>query len=207
MNNGASLFDGLALSVMQRFGQWPTGRVLLVTSARTGEGKSFISRSLARTVAGMVRSSAILVDANAINPSMSKAAASEGVDFFDCVGSGRLIGSGPQATSVPGLYAMPAMRSNSKGRLLYRTEATNSVLNALRASFDLTILDGGVISEVGSLALQADATIVVVDASRTRRDVVKGALASPNVDRERIMGVVLNRRPEYVPQWIYRNVL
>lgn len=207
MSANSNLFDGLALSVMQRFGQWPTGRVLLVTSARPGEGKSFVSRRLARTMAGMVRNRVILVDANAANPSLAKAPDGSGIDFFDCIASGALIASGPRPTGISGLYAMPAARSASKGRLVYRTDGTARVLDALRASFDLTIIDGGSISEVGSLALQADATIVIVDASRTRRDVVKGSLAGPHVDRERIMGVVLNRRPEYVPQWIYRNVL
>lgn len=208
MRANLNLFDGLALNIVQRFGSWPTGRVLLVTSARPAEGKTFVARRLAKTLTGMVEGRVMLIDANAENPSLAgNFDANGGGDLFDCLAAGKLLQTSIQATLVPGLFAMPAERSSSRGRFLYRSEAINRVLDGLRASFALTILDASSLANVGSLALRADATLVVVDANRTRRDVVKGALDSPHVDRSKIMGVVLNKRPEYVPRWLYRSML
>lgn len=209
MTSDSSLFDGLALAVLQRLGEWPTGRVLLVTSARPGEGKTFIARRLAKTVAAMGEGRVLLVDANAENPSLAKAFApgAAGSDLFDSLRSGSLLSNGIQSTLMPSLYALPAAPSKARGHLLFHMDAMGRVLDALRRSFALTILDGGTLAQAGCLPLQADATIVVVDATRTRRDIVRGALDSPQVDRTKIMGVVLNRRPEYVPRWIYRSLL
>jgi len=48
---------------------------------------------------------------------------------------------------------------------------------------------------------------LVVNAKSTRREVVQGALAANPIPVERLLGTVLNQRPDYVPEWLYRWVL
>lgn len=109
-----------------------------------------------------------------------------------------------QPTSVPGLSYMPASVSGSGVSLLFHMNSLRRVLGDLRERFALTVLDAGTLDNSGCMAEQSDGLLMVVDSQRTRRDVVRGALESPHVDRNRILGVVLNRRPQYVPGWLYR---
>jgi len=49
--------------------------------------------------------------------------------------------------------------------------------------------------------------LLVVDAQSTRREVVRGALDIARLPVGRLLGAVLNRRPQYVPAWAYRSWL
>ncbi len=208
---GDTLFDALGLSVIQRLDAWSVGRVLLVSSARSGEGKSFVAAQLAQRVATLLDGPVALVDANVRNPAVhakvhAKAQSSApGGGFFDCLAARELLADRLCETGTSGLWALPTTTGAAQQQQqLFRNAAVQSVLDAFRQRFALTIIDGASLNGVGCLALQADGTLMVVDASRTRRDIVSGALDTPYVDRQRVLGVVLNRRPEYVPRWLYR---
>lgn len=207
MNTTPDPFDSLGLSILLRLEITSDyGQVLLVTSARTGEGKTFVARSLARRLVGLVDGPVLLADANA-DPGMGKRKINaETGGLFDCLATGQFLPRSVQQTSVPGLSIMPAA-GHPTTSLLFRMQALTRVLHELRTRYALTVLDAGTLANTGCLAQQADGAIVVVDASRTRRDIVSGALESPHIDRARVLGVVLNRRPEYVPNWIYRLML
>jgi protein-tyrosine kinase len=213
-----SQIDGLGLSIAQRMPQDAVGYTLLVTSARAGEGKTFVATHLANCMASLLAAPVLIVEANAKNPGVQAAfpVANRGVQgvspvasdggLFDCLRAEALLKDRIHATATPRLWAMAAA-SGGETSLLFHIGAMRRILDGLRKHFALIIVDGASLPQVGCLAQQADATLLVVDAARTRRDIVQGAIGSPHIDRARIMGVVLNRRPEYVPRWLYKILL
>jgi Mrp family chromosome partitioning ATPase len=207
MNDPSGQIDGLGLSIAQRMPQGDTGFTLLVTSARAGEGKSFIATRLAERMVSLLAAPVLIVEANAENPSvhLSFPGTAEG-GLFDCLRAEELLPERIDVTATARLSAMAAP-CGAQMSLLFHMRSMRRILDALRDQFALTIIDAASLPQVGCLAQQADATLLVVDAAHTRRDIVQGAMASPHIARERIMGVVLNRRPEYVPPWLYKGLL
>lgn len=222
----ANPFDTLALSVARRLGVLPVadapidrlpgagrgapaywGKVLVVSSASAGEGKSFVVGRLARRLSVAGAAQVAVVDANAAHPSLHHCfkVPATGFGLFDCIAAGRVIDA-QWACSPLNRVEVLAMRGGARASMLMRVAAVNRVLDGLRSRFAVTIIDAGVLGRTGCLTQLADATLIVVDAARTRRESVARALAGTHVDRERVIGVVLNRRPTYVPEWLLRRV-
>ena len=54
------------------------------------------------------------------------------------------------------------------------------------------------------LARHADATVLVTQAHRTRRQVARHSVLRLQESGGRLLGVVLNRTPSFIPDWLYR---
>ena len=192
------VFYRLGLQALSRFGSLDGGRVVMLTSAREGEGKTFVAQRLAAALAGQCSQPVALVCAGSRGgeatvgwsellqaPTLHEAMLSPGA---------------AEGLSVMGPGARPRVQD------LFQPEAVKAALQALRQRFALTVIDGPSMSACGALLRQCDGVMVVVDASQTRREVLQGALVGNPVPTDRMMGVVLNRRPQYVPGWFYRRV-
>lgn len=136
------------------------GAVVLVTSARPGEGKSFVS--------------------SVLTGEMSR---SLGIDLKPVDASRRDDPAGP-AAEIAKLMADGG---------LFNVAGVKRGFDGLRATAELALIDGPVLSECGAMLLHADAIVLVVDSRHTSPDAVKGALAAVQLDPGRIAGVVLNR--------------
>ena len=186
----------------------PVGQVLLVSSARPREGKSFIVGKLARRLTWVVGEPVAVIDGNPSHPSVGSIfkARAEGRGLFACIARGRLLPEQFQASCVRDVFVMPA-RDEGRASLLTRVSQVSRVLDDCRRRYALTIIDAGALAETGCLSQLVDGSVLVVDASRTRRDAVQGALAMPQIDRSRMLGVVLNRQPRDIPEWLYRRFM
>jgi protein-tyrosine kinase len=199
-------FYRLGLRVLGKLPATPQGlgRVVVVTSARDGEGKTFVSRALAKALAAQCTGPVALVSCQP-DP---KAAASLG--WSDLVEEGdwhadMARGSvGPDADS--GLTLIAA-GSKARAETLFKPDAVAAALQVLRQRFSMVVLDAPSLSACGALTRQADGSLLVVNAKDTRREVVQGALAANPMPTERLLGTVLNQRPDYVPGWLYRWML
>ena len=225
MTGAAQPYDALALGVAQRLdllsarpgvaglhrSRGAPGRVLLVTSARPGEGKSFIVGKLARRLAWVLGEPIAVVDANGDRPvagAVFKVGTGEspGLGLFACVAKGRLLPDQFQPCGMRDVFVM-ATRGEGRGSLLTRLAPLARVLDDCRRRYALTIVDAGCLAETGGLTQLADGSLLVVDASRTRRDAIQGALAMPQIERSRFLGVALNRQPRDIPDWLYRRLM
>ncbi|MGY2085977.1 polysaccharide biosynthesis tyrosine autokinase [Blastococcus sp. SYSU DS0539] len=193
----AEAFRALRTSVqfLARPGQALT---LLVTSARPAEGKSTVAANLALTLAESGQRVA-LVDADLRRPSMADTFDLEGragltsvligqAELDDVLqewgGSGlRVLTSGPLPPNPSELLASPAM-----AELLDGLGATHDVVVVDTAPL-LPVTDAVVLSRITA------ATLVVGDASRTRRPVLGQALALLERAGARLAGVVLTHVP------------
>lgn len=178
----------------------PLARVILVTSARSGEGKTHVSQGLARALAQQCSQAVVCV-------STSVQAGESGPGWSELVHQpGGPAAGWPTPDADTGLTRLPAGQA-LRPDTLFRPEAVAQALVTLRSRYAWVVIDGPSLADGGALLDQADGLLLVVNASQTRRQVVQGALAAHPVSPERWLGAVLNQRPEYVPQWFYRWAL
>jgi succinoglycan biosynthesis transport protein ExoP len=172
----------------------PRPSVLLVTSALPGEGKSTIATALARLLAPTMR--VVLIDCDLRRPRLhdatgtsrspglsnllaSKATLGE-VIHTDRLSKASFIAAGDETTHPAALFAGPHM-----GR----------VLEALKLSYDLVILDTApllAVADTRLIAAAADQVVLVARWSKTRWDVAALALQLLHEAQANVAGVALN---------------
>jgi protein-tyrosine kinase len=199
-------FYRLGLRVLGKLPATPQGqgRVVVVTSARDGEGKTFVAYALATALAAQSTGPVALVSCQA-DP---KAPVSLG--WSDLVDTGVWHADmARKAAGQGGESALMQVSAGSKARAetLFKPDAVATALQALRERYSMVVLDAPSLSACGALTRQADGSLLVINAKNTRREVVQGALAANPMPPERLLGTVLNQRPDYVPGWLYRWML
>ncbi|MEJ8847292.1 hypothetical protein [Variovorax rhizosphaerae] len=161
------------------------GHVVLVTSAMAGEGKSFVSRMLAHESAQTTLGDIGLVSTG----------------FIDATMGTKLVDTSIHATRTPHLFYIP-FSQEQRADELYNATAVAAGIVALRARFQLSLIDGPVLADCGALLTRVDAVLLVVDAGRTSPRQVRRALSEAAVAPSDIAGVVLNHAPQPLPAWM-----
>ncbi len=185
-----SLYTSLLLSGAQR-----PPKVVLLTSALPGEGKSTVALSLARLMASCGKRVA-MVDCDLRRPSLHKAfgaAQSPGLTDFlaghaelgavlsrDTMSDAYLIAAGVRSQTAPDLFASDTMRK---------------LIVALSSQFDLVVLDSApvlAVSDTRNLARLADKIVFVVRWQLTRRFAAQPALRQMVDAGGNVAGVLLS---------------
>jgi Mrp family chromosome partitioning ATPase len=204
VNGDAMLFARLAARVIERLAPTDRGRALLVTSARSGEGKTYVAAALAAALTAQVDSAVALVDVSPTSCGTSGAELAPG-SWSDLVGSVLTDlppGAGNGATQplhIPYGHGDPAT--------MFRSAGVSGALDVLRSRFAFVVLDGPNLPDCGVLGARADASLLVVNASHTRREIVRGSMRANPIAPGKMLGAVLNETPFYVPKWLYRRAL
>ena len=169
-------------------------RVLAVSSAVAGEGKTLTATHLASNMASTGRKKVLLVDLDLRKPSIAKElgiAADSGMSEF-------LSGSVPKEkivrnSVVPGLSVIVAGKMVSSPADMLAGEKFRFLLRELREQFDLVILDTPPILPVPdavTIAEQVDAFILLFRFSYTPHHLFRQAIEE--LGERKIVGVVLN---------------
>jgi Mrp family chromosome partitioning ATPase len=179
-----------------------SGRVVLVSSARAGEGKSFVARGLAHALAERQRGDVVWVDAAFNTPPQETDLFARGASgFSEIMTLGSLQGLAPAGDGPHRLWRL-GRGVLAQASLLQRPEAVRKGLMALRAGFALAVLDAPPLDACGALLAEVDAVVLVVDSRSTSRVSAQQALADARIGPERIAGLVLNHRPRTLPRWL-----
>jgi Mrp family chromosome partitioning ATPase len=176
--------------------------VILVSSTRAREGKSFVAQGLAAALAEQQDGDVVWVDAAFDRPPADNDIFRRGAaGLSEIMTLGSLRGLAPAGADTGrlwrlgrGVLAQPA--------LLQRPGAVAKGLSALRAGFALVVLDAPSLAGCGALLAHADACVLVVDSRRTSRREARQALADARLEGGRLAGLVLNHRPRPVPRWL-----
>ncbi len=169
-----SLYTSLMLS-----GAEQTPKVILVTSAMPGEGRSSIVLSLARLMASCGKR-VVVVDCDFRRPALHKAfGGSQSPGLVECLSGKAQVQDMLQSDTVSPAYLVA---SGSVGRVapdLLGSEEMKRVLQKLSDRFDLVLLDSSpvlAVSDTRHLCRLADKTVFVVRWQDTRRQAVTAAL-------------------------------
>jgi succinoglycan biosynthesis transport protein ExoP len=172
----------------------PQNKVVAVTSAMPGEGKTTLSLGLAR-VAAMGGQNVIVVDCDLRMRALNKVLGidpQEGLqqvltgerNWKDVVGCDR----------ASGAHVLPASGLTSKD--LFGTGAMESLITELSEQYDLVVLDCAPVFAVADtrvVASLADTVIVAASAHKTPSRALAAAISQLEISGARVLGVALNR--------------
>lgn len=188
----------------------PRESVILVTSAVSGEGKSTVARNIALALAQHRAERVLLIDANLRSPSQHLFFGAENADGLGDVLLGpKGLTSVIQDDVAPGLSLLASGQAMESPAQLLTVASLHSVVMALLSLYDWVIFDSPPATaypDVATIAAACGGAILVVEAEKTRQEVVEGAkrvLETSGVD---LLGAVLNRRRYHIPGFIYRRL-
>jgi capsular exopolysaccharide synthesis family protein len=168
-------------------------KVVTLTSALPGEGKTLTSANLAMTLSESYRRRVLLIDADLRRPSLHtvfKIDNSSGL----CEGLAAVDERPMPIRQVsPHLSILPAGQPNSDPMAGLISDRFRRLILEARETFDWVIIDTppvALLTDSRLLASESDGVILVVRAESTSYEIVKRA--SESLGRERILGVVLN---------------
>lgn len=187
-----------SILVSEQNGQRP--RVILVTSAGRGEGKSSTVSNLGIALAE-INHKVLLLDADMRKPHLHKIFnAPNSWGLSDLLRERTSLKDMPlealaRESEINGLYILPSGTGTvSIANLLY-SNRTAELLQRLRQEFDMVLIDTPpmlYISDARVLGRLADGAILVVRAGRTTRDAALGAKQRLVDDRIPVLGTILN---------------
>ena len=182
----------------------PGSKVLVLTSAVHGEGKSVTAVNIAMTLARQEHLRVVLVDADLRKSSVHKwlglGERTEGLATALARG-GELNGSLVQLKEPP-LTVLPAGAHPDNPAELLESSAMKRVLSTLKAQFDVVIIDAPPVLPVadpGILAAQADGVLLIVRAGKTQRNTVTQAQELLKQMKATLLGCVLTHVEYYLP--------
>ncbi len=107
------------------------------------------------------------------------------------------------------LYVFPCGRNYADGVCDFESSRLDALFKSARQKFDYVILDCAPISrssESQALCAKVDGVLLVIEAGKTRRQVAQRAKKEIEEAGGKLLGVVLNKRRYYIPDWIYRRL-
>lgn len=178
--------------------QRPNRNLIMVTSARPNEGKTFTAINLALSIALERDRTVLLVDADVARPSVARVLNFPGtaglVDFL--ADHERSIADIMLSTSLPKLRILPAGRRHAHSTELLASESMQQLAQELAERYPdrVVVFDSPPLlatSEAAVLAGLMGQVVMVVEAGKTKREELKEALALLNPDQ--YVGLVLNK--------------
>lgn len=171
-------------------------RVLLVTSAKPGEGKSTTSISLAFNFA-QIGMRVLLIDADLRNPSLGRyLALDNSLGLSNYLASGADIGAIAQTCALTNVSVITAgPLPPNPAELLAGTKLPDLLARASE-TFDVVVIDGPPVMGLADAPILSSitaGTLLVIQAGSTRRGLVKAAVKRLRFARARIVGAVLTK--------------
>lgn len=182
------------------------GAVLHLVAATPGEGTSTIAREFALLAATAGQLYTLLVDANRSNLQTARG--------FACDTGHGLVelpltdgDDGEIARPIPGTMLSVACLVAELSTSRADPGTIGGLYDRLRERFELVVVDCPAVGSGDYLELApgaADGVILVVQAETTRPAVITHAKAQIEQAGGRVLGAVLNRRGDYIPDFLYR---
>ena len=182
--------------VVLRFsGAGAVPKVILLTSAIAGEGKSAVARLLATSSALSGRRTA-LVDCDLHHGSLSKQFGREHLGLAEALNGETDVASVTVQDPATGLFVIPAGFAAQSPADLLSSELMPDLVAQLRQQYDYVVMDASpLLPVVDALALAAlaDKIVMIVEWGRTSRTSVSDALRTLRISGHSISGIVLNK--------------
>ena len=181
------------------------GKLFLVTSATTGEGKSTIASSLAITASIYKTKKTLLIDGDLRRPVLHKffGHGREG-GLSDAILEDTKLEDNLKSTPVEHLWLLTSGRYHPNPTQLFDSPRLPEVLAAARFYFELVIIDCAPVIPVSDalvLGREADGVLLVVKAGETPREVSKRATNLVHESGANLLGVTLNNVKDALPYY------
>ncbi|MFT7573409.1 MAG: protein-tyrosine kinase [Paracoccaceae bacterium] len=159
------------------------GNVIMVTSSRSGEGKTFMAANLAMSIASERDLTVLLIDADVAKPDIPNVLGFEAdLGLVDLIADDQIdMSQVIMRTNIENLSVMPAGRPHHLATELLASERMGNLVSELSLRYPerVVIMDSppALLSSVaGVLALNVGQTLFVVEAERTSQSAVDSAI-------------------------------
>jgi len=180
-----------------------TVKTILIVSPLHGEGASSVACLLARAMSERSRSSTLLVDLNLRTPSLWRLMQAKGRDgFTSVIAETRALDDVMQDTDSETLHVVTAGNGYVDPIDVIDNRRTLEIVSDLGKHADVVFIDCAPITlypDARALAPIVDGVILVVEADVTPVSVASRAVELIRDTGANILGVVLNKRRDYIP--------
>lgn len=187
-------------------------RIVMFTSALAGEGKTTIVSYLARLLAAAETDRILLVDCAVVNPEIHRLFGlpnEKGIlDFL----AGEATLEAVTKTVDEGFLDVivnGTRRGADITQPLLNSDRMTSFMRAAAERYDYVLIDTSAVleaPETGIIGSHASGCVMVIQAGKTKREVIRRAMMTVEKLDGRFIGTVLNRKKYYIPEFIYRRV-
>ena len=192
---------------------FPLGSVktILFTGTANGDGCTTTAASFANTITQFCRLNVLLIDANLRSPRLHEIF---NIKYNQGLGNLLTIGEDDKASLFKrvdhgNLYLVPCGKKCRGPLSIFESECFDEILKQAREKFDYVIIDGPPVSgyaETKAIGKKADGVILVIEFGKTRKQVAIRAKHELENAGAKMLGVILNRRKHYIPEWIYKRL-
>lgn len=184
-------------------------QIMAITSCQRGEGVSTVATHLALAAAadGL---RVLLVDANLANPSLHRMF---GVvprpGLSEALVDAEAVPTCVQSSGTPNLSLLTAGAHADGAQLLFHRRRFEELMQTLRVDFDLVLVDMPPAEKSNPTADtvgMTDGVLLVIESERVRWEVALRTRELLERAGGNLLGVVLNKRHEYLPRWLGRMI-
>ena len=155
------------------------GKVVLVTGAHAGEGRTCVASNLAAALAH-AGANVLLVDADLRHPSLSEVFhTSERRGLMDLLAGGASLNEVIVPTDLPGLGLVTVGTATDRSAEMFEVGRLTRAFAGMTAAADVVIVDSGpalTVSDPIALTRVSNIVVVVANVRRTRRAAVRAAV-------------------------------
>jgi len=187
-------------------------KVIMFTSALEGEGKSTIAVFLARMIAVNQMEKTLIIDCAVRNPQIHNFFGVSGEKgIIDYLSDEAEFSDILQTVDAMVLDIIPTGRTADRSVIqpLFRSDRMGALISEVAENYDYIFVDTSSIlsaPETPILSSLMDGVVMVVQAGRTKREVIRRAVMNVNKQGGEFVGSVLNRKKYYIPEFIYKRV-
>lgn len=184
-------------------------KTLIFTAALPEEGVTTAVNGIAASMASKANYKVLIVDANPVNASLHKALNIPNREGLFEVLEGKAPFDKVVVTVGPHLNALTAGKTSLNPATLLESHKMADFIKQVAARYDAILIDCANLMEskdVLNLAAHADGVVMLVNESRTRKQVAKSAIAPLEQKKARIVGAILGSRTFAIPRAIYERV-
>src|SRR6185503_15341136 len=208
MSLNLEIFRMLRDEVTSRLERVSGGRVLAVVGPRYGEGKTTIALNLTRVMA-MENRRVLLIDGDLRRPQLKKLIARRnGMGLEEYLREEQDLRGAAQPSRLPNVDVLGAQQELYRPGEVAGSDRFRALIREAREQYDYVVIDAGavnLISEVATMARQADGALLVLQQGESRRREVRLSKRRLGGLGSRLVGAVLNGVPAERPTEIRRE--
>ena len=185
-------------------------KTILITSTAHESGCSTTAANFALTLAQDCKRNVLLIDANLRSPRLH-----EVFNIEHNQGLSQLLMKDEDQTSLfkkvgrGNLFVIPCGENKSGPMNLFESDRFSMTLENVRKKFDYVIFDAPPVNGCFDsiiIGRKVDGVILVIESGKTRKQVAIKAKQELEEAGAKVLGVILNRRKHYIPEWIYKRL-
>lgn len=184
-------------------------RAITITSSTHSEGKTITAINLAISMAkDLNKKQILLVDGDLRRASMSKYLGVKAeLGLADLISNGANMDDALLNLGIDNLTFLPAGKSSHNPAELLGSDKLPKLISQLKSKYDYLIFDTPPIipvTDAGLLGAQTDGVVMVIQAERTQKGVVKHSEGLLKQAQARLLGYILTNIQYHIPGYIYR---